>query len=66
MNPSVKWFLKLMIKPKEIKPGLVSSSTLLHSSRNNVDFVKDKPEISYYQEPTMGFVITGEKALEKR
>lgn len=25
MNPFVKWFLKLMTKPKEIRPGLISS-----------------------------------------
>jgi ubiquinone/menaquinone biosynthesis C-methylase UbiE len=62
MNPMIKWFMKAMTKPKEIKPGLVSSlkasytvdeirELLKQTKLNGAEVVKD----------TMGLAITGEK-----
>jgi len=66
MNPSVKWYLKLMIKPKEIKLGLVSSSTLDTVQEITSILSKTNLKLATIREITMGFVITGESALEKR
>ncbi len=62
MNPLVKWFMKAVTKPKEIRPGLVSSinaaytvqeiRTVLGTSRLQGHTVRQN---------IMGLVITGQK-----
>ena len=65
MNPLVKWFMKAVTKPKEIKPGLASSlnaaytvpelNAILRESRLQGGTTKQNP---------MGLVITGQNTDE--
>jgi ubiquinone/menaquinone biosynthesis C-methylase UbiE len=63
MNPFVKWFLKLMTKPKEIRPGLVSSINASHTVQE-IQSILSKTDLksSKVKKTTMGFIITGEKS----
>jgi len=67
MNPFVKWFLKLMTKPKEIRPGLISSINASYTVQE-IQSILSKTDLksSKVKKTTMGFIITGEKASESR
>jgi ubiquinone/menaquinone biosynthesis C-methylase UbiE len=61
MNPLVKWFLKLMTKPKEIRPGLISSINASYTVQE-IQSILSKTDLksSKVEKTTMGFIITGE------
>ena len=61
MNPFVKWFLKLMTKPKEIRPGLISSINASYTVQE-IQSILSKTDLktSKVEKTTMGFIITGE------
>ena len=62
MNPLVKWFLKLMTKPKEIRPGLISSINASYTVQETPSILsKTDLKSSKVKKTTMGFIITGEK-----
>jgi ubiquinone/menaquinone biosynthesis C-methylase UbiE len=67
MNPFVKWFLKLMTKPKEIRPGLISSINASYTVQE-IQSILSKTDLksSKVKKTTMGFITTGEKASETR
>jgi ubiquinone/menaquinone biosynthesis C-methylase UbiE len=62
MNPLVKWFLKLMTKPKEIRPGLTSSINASYTVQE-IQSILSKTDLksSNVKKTTMGFIIIGEK-----
>ena len=63
MNPFVKWFLKLMTKPKEIRPGLVSSINASYTVQEIQSILSETDlKSSKVKKTTMGFIITGEKS----
>ena len=61
MNPFVKWFLKLMTKPKEIRPGLISSINASYTVQE-IQSILSKTDLksSKVKKTTIGFIITGE------
>ena len=62
MNPFVKWFLKLMTKPREIRPGLISSIDASYTVQEIRSILsKTNLKSSKVKKTTMGFIITGEK-----
>ena len=62
MNPIVKWALKFMTKPKEIKPGLISSINASYTLAEIEKLLKGtKLEGWKAKMNIMGLVITGEK-----
>lgn len=62
MNPLVKWFMKTMTKPKEIRPGLISSINASYTSVE-IESILGKSKLKGYQisKVIMGLVIIGEK-----
>jgi ubiquinone/menaquinone biosynthesis C-methylase UbiE len=63
MNFIMKWFLKLNSKPKEIRPGLVSSINASYTVQEIEGILSDAGlKSSKVKKTTMGFIITGEKA----
>lgn len=63
MNPFVRRFMKLMVKPKEIRPGFVSSinaSYTIDEIRSILD--QSKLKESVVAKTFMGFEITGVKS----
>jgi len=64
MNTLVKWFMKLMTKPKEIKPGLVSSINASYTVDEVQRILKEtKLRECQVEKSIMGLVITGEKIV---
>ncbi len=62
MNPSVRWFLKLMTKPKEIRPGLTSSINASYTVQEIQSILlKTDLKASNVQKTIMGFIIIGKK-----
>ena len=63
INPFMKWFLKLMAKPKEIQSGLVSSINA-SCTVQEVQSILSKTNLksSKVKKTTMAFIIGGEKA----
>ncbi len=62
MNPVVKWFMKLMTKPKEIRPGLVSSINASYTVQEITSILsKTNLKSAIVKKTTMGFIITGER-----
>ena len=62
MNPIMKWLMKLMTKPKEIKPGLISSINAAYT----VDEIKEilgRTEMRECEvrQNVMGLIVNGEK-----
>ena len=62
MNPLVKWFMRMVTKPKEIRQGLVSSINAAYT-REEIEAILGESKLKGYQvrKETMGLVITGEK-----
>ena len=64
MNIIIKWFMKLMTKPKEIKPGLVSSINSSCTVDEAQRMLKEtKLRECRVEKSIMGLVITGEKSV---
>ena len=62
MNPLVKWFIKTVTKPKEIKPGLVTSLNAAYTVEE-IEAILAQSNMQGYRvrKVTMGLVIDGEK-----
>jgi ubiquinone/menaquinone biosynthesis C-methylase UbiE len=62
MTLFMKWFLKLMTKPKEIRPGLISSINASYTVQE-IQSILSKTELksSKVKKTWLGFLITGEK-----
>jgi ubiquinone/menaquinone biosynthesis C-methylase UbiE len=67
MNPFMKWFLKRVTKPKEIRPGLTSSINASYTANELESILKEtslkKHEVKKLM---MGFVLTGAKDISLR
>jgi len=64
MNIIIKWFMKLMTKPKEIKPGLISSINASYTVGEAQVILKETKLIeSQVKKSIMGLVVTGEKIV---
>ena len=62
MNPFVKWIMRAVTKPKEIRPGLVSSINASYTPEEIRSMLRDSSlGGSTVRGVIMGFVITGEK-----
>ena len=63
MNPSVRWFMKLTVKPKEIRPGFVSSINASYTI-DEIRSILDQSNLkeSVVAKTFMGFEITGVKS----
>jgi len=63
MNPLMRWFLTLMTKPKEIRPGLISSINAAYTLEE-VQSILGESSLRPYRvsQNLLGLVITGEKA----
>ncbi|MFQ6052227.1 MAG: class I SAM-dependent methyltransferase [Candidatus Hydrothermarchaeota archaeon] len=62
INPIVKWFMKSVTKPKEIKPGLTSSTNASYTVDEIQEILKETKLQAYkVKKNIMGLVITGEK-----
>jgi len=63
MNPSVRWFMKLTVKPKEIRPGFMSSINASYTT-DEIRSVLDQSNLkeSVVAKTFMGFEITGVKS----
>ncbi len=63
MNPLVKWFIKAVTKPKEIRPGLISSINSAYTVEE-IQAVLSTSRLKRYtaKRQMMGLVVTGKKA----
>jgi len=62
MNPFIKWLMKLMTKPKEIKSGLITSINAAYTEDEIREMLKETKIQGYdIQKSVMGLAITGEK-----
>jgi ubiquinone/menaquinone biosynthesis C-methylase UbiE len=63
MNPFVRRFMKLMVKPKEIRPGFVSSINASYTT-DEIRSILDQSKLkgSVVAKTFMGFEITGVKS----
>jgi hypothetical protein len=59
----VKWFMRLVAKPKEIRPGLISSINASYTLEE-IESILGESNLKGYKvsKVIMGLVITGEKA----
>ena len=63
MNPIVKWFMWLVTKPKEIRPGLITSINAAYTLKEIKSLLEDSNlKGCEVRQNIMGLVITGEKA----
>jgi hypothetical protein len=63
MNPVIKWLMKLMTKPKEIKSGLISSISAAYTVDEIRELLKGTKLQGYdVHKSVMGLTITGEKS----
>ena len=63
MNPLVKWFMKAVTKPKEIRPGLTSSLKAAYTVPElNAILRESRLQGGTAKQNIMGLVITGQKA----
>lgn len=63
MNPLVKWFMKAVTKPKEIRPGLTSSLNAAYTVPElNAILRESRLQGGTAKQNLMGLVITGQKA----
>jgi len=64
MSPFMKWFMRRVTKPKEIRPGLTSSINASYTVEELESILK-KTDLSGYEvkKLTMGFVLTGTKDI---
>ena len=63
MNPVMKWFMWLVTKPKEIRPGLISSINAAYTLKEIKSLLEDSNlKGCEVRQNIIGLVITGEKA----
>lgn len=63
MNLFVKWFMKAVTKPKEIRPGLISSIRAAYTADELRSVLHDSNLDTYtVNKGAMGLIITGQKA----
>ena len=63
MNPIMKWLMWLFTKPKEIRPGLISSINAAYTVEEIKPLLEESNLKRYeVRQNVMGLVITGEKA----
>jgi ubiquinone/menaquinone biosynthesis C-methylase UbiE len=62
MHPLMIWFLKINTKPKEIRPGLLSSINAAYTRHEIIDITNDSPfKSKTIKENILGLEITGTK-----
>ena len=62
MNPLVKWIMRAVTKPREIRPGLVSSINASYTPEEIRSMLRNSSLSGFpVRGVIMGFVITGEK-----
>ena len=62
MNPLVRWFMKLVAKPKEIKPRLITSMNAAYTLEEIRSILnRSQLRLPQTRREIMGLVITGEK-----
>ena len=62
MNPLVKWFMRLVTKPKEMRPGLISSINAAYTVEEIGSILGQSNLVGYkVGSQTMGLTITGKK-----
>ena len=67
INPFIKWFMKIITKPKELRPGLVTSFNAAYIVDEVKSILKNTDLISYkVSKDTMGLTIVGVKADSNR
>ena len=63
MHPLVKWFMKAVTKPKEMRPGLISSIRAAFTSEELQSVLRESNLDTYtVNKGAMGLIITGQKA----
>jgi len=63
MSPLMKWFMKLVTKPKEIRPGLTSSINASYTTEEIESIIAETGlEEHELKKLMMGFVVTGVKS----
>ncbi len=67
INPFIKWFMKIITKPKELRPGLVTSFNAAYIVDEVKSILKDTDLTNYkVSKDTMGLTIVGVKADSNR
>jgi ubiquinone/menaquinone biosynthesis C-methylase UbiE len=63
MNPAIKWLMKLNTKPKEIRPGLLSSIGAAYTLKELAEMLEET-NLQHYEldKNVIGVVATGEKS----
>jgi ubiquinone/menaquinone biosynthesis C-methylase UbiE len=63
MSPLMKWFMRLVTKPKEIRPGLTSSINASYTVEE-IESILAETSLKEHKvkKPMIGFVITGVKS----
>ena len=62
MNPLMKWFMYAMCRPKEIRPGLISSINASYTM-GEIEAMLPKTQLQGYRvaKNLMGIIISGQK-----
>jgi ubiquinone/menaquinone biosynthesis C-methylase UbiE len=64
MNPIIKWFLWLMTKPKEMRPGLISSINASYTlAEIKVMFHRTKLQDWHASKNMLGIIVIGQKPV---
>jgi len=64
MNPFMKWFLWIMTKPKEMRPGLISSINASYTLAEIKDmFRRAKLQDWHASKNMLGIIVTGQKPV---
>jgi ubiquinone/menaquinone biosynthesis C-methylase UbiE len=64
MNPLMKWFLWIMTKPKEMRPGLISSINASYTLAEIKDmFRRAKLQDWHASKNMLGIIVTGQKPV---
>lgn len=63
MHPFVEWFVKAVTKPKEMRPGLISSIRAAYTAEELQSILRESNFDTYtVNKGAMGLTITGQKA----
>lgn len=63
MHPFVEWFMKAVTKPKEMRPGLISSIRAAYTAEELQSILRESNFDTYtVNKGAMGLTITGQKA----
>ncbi|MBN1109674.1 MAG: hypothetical protein JXA45_02820, partial [Methanomassiliicoccales archaeon] len=62
MNPLVRWFLYMAVKPKEIRPGLITSINAAYTPKELRSMLAETPlDPAKVEGGVMGSIISGVK-----